>query len=35
MSIKDKVNAVDTFSVPEVTLLSAVTSDQLNRHGLE
>jgi hypothetical protein len=26
MSIQDKVNAISTFSVPEVTLLGAVTS---------
>jgi hypothetical protein len=37
VAIKDKVNAMATLSVPEVTLLNAVTSDHLRGHlrGLE
>ena len=37
MSIKGKVNAMATLSMPEVTLLVAVTSDYLRgkRRGLE
>jgi len=37
VSIQDKVNAISTLSVPEVTLLGAVTSDYLRRQlrGLE
>jgi len=37
MSIQDKVNAISTLSVPEVTVLGAVTSYYLRRQlrGLE
>jgi len=37
MSIQDKVNAISTLSVPEVTLLGVVTSYYLRRQlrGLE